>query len=245
MIKIISPKVAYRWCCILQPWVMVLCLCLFLYGLLGGLLMAPADYQQGNAYRMMFLHVPVAIMSLAVYLVMAAAVVVHFIWKIKVADTVAKTSAPLGALFTLLTLIVGSLWGKPTWGTFWIWDARLTSELILLFIYFGIIALRSAVPEPFLAARASGVVVLVGLVNIPIIHYSVTWWNTLHQGATLLKLSAPSIDGSMLRPLLAMIAAFVLYYLWMLMVAVRYELIRSEKNTAWVKGLGHPVEDNQ
>ena len=244
MIRMASPKMTYRWCCILQPWVMVLCLLLFVGGMVQGLLIAPPDYQQGDAYRMLFLHVPVAIMSLAVYVVMATAVVIHFVWKIKVADRVAKSSAPLGALFTGLTLIVGALWGKPTWGTFWIWDARLTSELILLFIYFGIMALRSAIPEPFLAARASGVVTLVGLVNIPIIHYSVTWWSTLHQGSTLLKLGRPSIDASMLVPLLMTIAAIVFYYLWVLMMTLRYELIKSEKDTAWVKALGECARNN-
>jgi len=151
-------------------------------------------------------------------------------------------AAPLGAIFTLLTLITGSLWGRPTWGTFWIWDARLTSELILLFIYAGIIALRSAIPEPSLAARASGVMTLVGLVNLPIIHYSVTWWHTLHQGATILKLGQPSIAPAMLSPLLAMIAGYVFYCAWVIILKVRRELLVREKHTTWVKNI---IEEEQ
>ena len=216
---------------------MLLCLLAFAYGLVDGLFFAPADFQQGEAYRILFLHVPAAIMSLGVYMVMTVAVITHFIWKIKVADIIAKVSAPLGAMFTFITLIMGSLWGKPMWGTYWIWDARLTSELILLFIYFGIIAIRSAILQPLLAARASGIVTLVGVVNIPIIHYSVVWWNTLHQGATILKFARPSIAPNMLIPLLTMIAAFIFYYIWMLIIKIRYELIIKEKETSWVKNL--------
>jgi heme exporter protein C len=235
--KMASPKTCYRLCAVIQPWVIVLCLTAFIYGLIDGLWLAPPDYQQGDAYRIIFLHVPAAIMSLMVYVVMAAAVILHFIWKIKVADIVAKSSAKLGMLFTLITLMTGSLWGKPTWGTFWIWDARLTSELILLFIYFGIIALRTAIPEPMLAARASGLMTLIGLVNIPIIHYSVNWWHTLHQGATLLQLSKPTIAPSMLHPLLIMIAAYLFYFIWMLVANIRSELLIKEKNTMWVKNV--------
>lgn len=235
IIKIASPKTCYRLCALIQPWAMLLCLLAAIYGLVDGLWLAPPDYQQGDAYRIIFLHVPAAMMSLLVYMVMSVAVIFHFIWKIKVADIIAKSSAKLGMLFTLITLITGALWGKPTWGTFWIWDARLTSELILLFIYFGIIALRSAIPEPTLAARASGLMTLVGLVNIPIIHYSVNWWHTLHQGATLLQFSKPTIAPSMLHPLLMMIAANLFYFIWMLAASIRSELLIKEKNTTWVK----------
>ena len=239
--KAASPKTTYRWARMVQPWIALFCLLAFAYGLYGGLVLAPSDYQQGNVYRIIYLHVPSAIWSLGVYMAMTAAVIVHFIWKIKVADIVAKVSAPIGACFALLTLITGSIWGKPTWGTWWIWDARLTSELILLFIYIGIIAIRSAIPERQLAAKASGVVTLLGVVNIPIIHYSVDWWHTLHQGATILKFSQPSIVPSMLYPLLSMIAAFMLYYVWLLLVKVRYELVKREKETAWVREIEAPV----
>lgn len=237
MTKIFSPKACYRLCTLIQPWAIVLCLLTFSYGVIDSLWIAPPDYQQGDAYRIIYLHVPAAVMSLVVYVVMAVAVIFHFIWKIKVADIIAKSSAKLGVLFTLITLVTGSLWGKPMWGTFWIWDARLTSELLLLFIYFGIIALRTAIPEPIVAARASGLMTLVGLVNIPIIHYSVNWWHTLHQGATLLQFSKPTIAPSMLHPLLIMMAAYLFYFIGMLTASMRSELLIKEKNTTWVKNV--------
>lgn len=234
-VTFLSPKTCYHWCCRLQPWIMILCLITFTFGLVDGLFFAPPDYQQGDAYRIMFIHVPAAILSLSVYVIMTVAAIVHLVWKLKIADIVAKASAPLGTLFCVITLITGSLWGKPTWGTYWIWDARLTSELILLFIYFSIIALRSAIPQPSLAARASALVTVIGVVNIPIIHYSVVWWHTLHQGATILSFNRPAIASDMLLPLLSMIAAYVFYYLWMMLVKMRYELLLREKNTSWVK----------
>ncbi len=220
--KIASPPTSFYWSGRLLPWLTGLMLATLCYGLVGGLWLAPPDYQQGDAYRIIFVHVPAAAWSLGIYMIMSAAALIHLIWKIKVADLVAKLSAPLGACFTLLALVTGSIWGKPTWGTWWIWDARLTAELILLFIYSGIIGLRSAIPEQQLAAQISDVLTLVGLVNIPIIHYSVNWWQTLHQGATILKLSSPSIAPSMLSPLLAMLLAFFLYYLIILLLGLRY-----------------------
>jgi len=232
---LLSPKIFYHWCYLLQPWILLLCLIMFIYGLTDGLLFVPPDYQQGDAFRIIYIHVPAAFMSLFIYAIMAISATIYLIWKIKIAEIIAKVSAPIGVLFTGLTLVVGSIWGKPTWGTFWIWDARLTSELILLFIYFGIIAIRSAIPEPTLAAKASSVITLIGLVNIPIIHFSVDWWHTLHQGPTLFKLGRPAIAANMMWPLLAMMAAFFLYYVWVMMIKIRIELIKREKNTAWVK----------
>ncbi|OGO92569.1 MAG: heme ABC transporter permease [Coxiella sp. RIFCSPHIGHO2_12_FULL_44_14] len=233
----LSAKHCYRLCCLLQPWVLFLGIMAGIIGLLDGLVWAPADYQQGEVYRILFIHVPAAVLSLGVYCIMALAAVIYLIWKIRVVDVIAKVSAPVGALFTLLTLITGSLWGKPTWGTYWIWDARLTSELILFFIYCGIMAIRSAFTEPFLAAQASGVMTLVGLVNIPIVHYSVVWWNTLHQSASILKWGKPSMVPSMLSPLLWMLLAYSFYYLAILLVNVRYELLKQAKNTTWVHTL--------
>lgn len=235
--KIVSPKEAYHISLWLQPWMMAFCLISVGYGLIDGLWFAPPDYQQGDVYRIIYLHVPAAILSLMIYVFISIMVAIHFIWKIKIADIIAKVGAPLGLIFTLLTLVTGSLWGKPTWGTFWIWDARLTSELILFFIYCAVIALRQAIPDPQLAAKASGLFTLIGLVNIPIIHYSVNWWHTLHQGATLLKFGAPSIAPSMLHPLLAMVAAYLFYFIWMLLMNIRRELLIKEKNTAWVNAL--------
>ena len=233
--KAASPRTCYVYAGRLLPWIIAFLLFTTLYGLVTGLWLAPPDYQQGNVYRIMFIHVPAAVWSLGVYVFMAAAAFIFLIWKIKVADMAAQLSAPIGASFTLLALITGAIWGKPTWGTWWIWDARLTSELILLFIYGGIISLRKAIPEPQLAAQASGILTLVGLVNIPIVHYSVDWWQTLHQGATILKLSSPSIAPSMLHPLLAMLAAFFCYYLLVLLIGLRYELLKHEQLTAWVR----------
>lgn len=232
--KFSAPKYCYQLAEKLQPWFAIICLVLFVDGLWQGLVMAPPDYQQGDVYRIIYLHVPLAIWSLGIYVVMAACSLLYFIWKIKIADIIAKVSAPIGALFTLLTLISGSIWGKPTWGTWWIWDARLTSELILLFIYFGIIAVRHAMPEPRLASRAAALVTLVGSVNIPIVHYSVNWWNTLHQGASILKLGSPSIAPSMLHPLLVMITAFLFYYLWILTIQIKSELLCRDRKTQWV-----------
>lgn len=241
--KAASPKTSYRWAKKLQPWFALVCLFAFTYGLIDGLLFAPADYQQGDAFRIMYLHVPAAICSLGIYVVMSAAVIFFFVWKIKVADIIACASASIGAIFTLICLVTGSIWGRPAWGAWWIWDARLTSELLLLFIYFGIIALRQAIPNPQLAARSSGVLTLIGLINIPIIHYSVIWWNTLHQGVSL-SFSNTTIFPSMLYPLIAMIFAFLFYYLWVLCIHIRSELLLREKNTAWVRHEVSPSSDS-
>ncbi len=214
-------------------------LVLFLCGLYMGLIKAPADYQMGDSYRIIFIHVPSAWMSMFAYVVMASAAMSGLIWHMKLGDAVARASAPLGAAFTFCALMTGSLWGKPTWGTYWIWDARLTSELVLLFLYFGYMALDSAIEDKKTAARAAGIVAIVGLVNLPIIHYSVEWWNTLHQGATIAKLGKPSIDMQMLIPLLIMFAAFKFYYLSVLLNRTRYELLRRERQTQWVRRVVH------
>lgn len=237
-----SPKTSYQWAAKIAPWIMTFCFIFFLYGLITGLIFAPADYQQGNVYRIIYLHVPSAILSLMIYTVMSIAVIIFFVWKIKVADIIAKVSAPIGAWFTLLTLITGSIWGKPTWGTWWIWDARLTSELILLFIYMGIIGIRSAIPDHYQASRASGLITLIGLVNIPIVHFSVNWWNTLHQGASISFFGKSHIAPSILHPLIAMMMGFVLYYVAILLIKIRYELLIREKNTNWVKQIIHEGE---
>ena len=229
-----SPQMSYQWAKKLQPWFGCLAVLLFAFGVFEALVVAPADYQQGNAFRIMYLHVPAALGSLAIYISMSTAAIIYSVWRIKVADAYAKISAPIGAAFTFICLLTGSIWGKPTWGTFWIWDARLTSELILLFIYIGIIALRNAIPEPTLAARASGLLTLVGLVNIPIIHYSVQWWNTLHQGASL-SLTHVRIAPSMLLPLIVMLLAFLFFYAWLVCLLLRGEILQRELQTHWVK----------
>lgn len=219
-----SPKRFDQLASQLIPWLWVLCALCFGYSLVGGLYLAPSDYQQGDAFRIIYVHVPGAAMSLGVYVGMAIFSAIYLIWHIKLADMLAKASASIGATFTLIALITGALWGKPMWGTAWIWDARLTSELILLFLYVGVMALRSSIPVPQRASKACSVLSLIGVVNIPVIHYSVYWWNTLHQKSTLLKLAKPEIAPEMMYPLLGAMAAFLLYYVALLLMKVRLEL---------------------
>lgn len=230
-----SPKTCYKICGYVMPVAAWLFLSFLSLGLYYGLDVAPPDYQQGQVYRILFIHVPCAVLSMSIYFMMAVAAGLFLIWKLKVADMVAKICAPLGALFTALALLTGSIWGKPTWGTWWIWDARLTSELILLFIYFGIMALRSAIPSQTYASQASAIFILIGVVNLPIIHYSVVWWHTLHQGATLLKLAKPSISMSMLKPLLMMFVAFFSYFVWQLSWQLRLEIRTREAGASWLR----------
>lgn len=235
--KLASPKHFYRISGKLIPWLGAITAVLFVAGLYLGLFDAPPDYQQGESYRIMFVHVPAAWMSMFIYTFMAVLYAIHLIWNIKLADVMASSSAAMGASFTFLALATGSLWGKPMWGTWWVWDARLTSELILLFLYLGYIALVSAIEDKRTAARAGGLLILVGVVNIPIIHYSVEWWNTLHQGPTVTKLDKPSIHPSMLLPLLLMALAFQCYYFTLVLVRARTELLERERRSAWIKEL--------
>lgn len=233
--KFASPMHFYTFSRAAGPWFAAACAVLFVAGLAGGLLFAPADYQQGESFRIIYVHVPSAWMSLFVYMVMASAGALGLIWHVKLGDVIARASAPLGAWFTFLALVTGSLWGKPMWGTYWVWDARLTSELILLFLYLGYIALQGAIEDRRMAARAGAILALVGTVNIPIIHYSVEWWNTLHQGPTVSKFDAPSIDTTMLIPLLIMSVAYTLYFFAVMLARARCEILEFERNTVWVK----------
>jgi len=235
--KLASPRHFYRIAGAWIPWLGVACAIFMLVGLYQGLFVAPTDYQQGDSYRIMFVHVPAAWMSLFIYMVMAVSGAIGMVWRIKLADVIAISSAPIGASFTFLALITGSIWGKPMWGTWWVWDARLTSELILLFLYLGIIALYNAVEDKRTAARATSILAIVGVVNIPIIHYSVEWWNTLHQGPTVTKFDAPSIDMRMLIPLLLMAVAFKLFYAVSVLMRARNEVLDRERNTQWVREL--------
>ena len=232
-----SPPHFYRLSGSIAPWLGWICLGLMVGGLYGGLVAAPPDYQQGESYRIIFVHVPSAWMSLFIYVVMAGASAVALVWRIKLAEIVAIESAPVGASFTFLALVTGSLWGKPMWGTYWVWDARLTSELVLLFLYFGVMGLHAAIEDRRTAGRAAGLFAIVGVVNIPIIHYSVEWWHTLHQGATVTKLSAPSIHVSMLVPLLLMAVSFKLFYATVLLQRARSEVLERERNAGWVREL--------
>ena len=230
-----SPKYFYDISIPLSKWVAIICVIFFITGLYGGLVLAPADYQQGDSFRIIYLHVPAAWMSLFVYLIIAFSGAISLIWHIKITDIIARSSAPIGASFTFLALATGALWGKPMWGTYWVWDARLTSELILLFLYLGYIALQSAFDDKRIAARAGAILALIGVINIPIIHYSVEWWSTLHQGPTISKLDKPSIHLSMLIPLILMVVAFKTFYITTLLIRARSEILEYECNTSWVK----------
>ncbi len=193
-------------------------------GLYLALLVAPADYQQGETVRIMFVHVPAAWLALQTYLFVAIASAVALVWRHPLAEIAAQAAAPVGAAFTIVCLATGSLWGRPMWGTWWVWDARLTSVLVLLFLYLGYMALVNAFDDASRGARAGSVLALVGVVNLPIIKFSVDWWNTLHQPASLMRRGGPAIDASMLVPLLTMAAAFTLLFVWLLLVRMRTAL---------------------
>lgn len=209
----------------LTPWVFGAAAALMAVGLYGALFVAPPDYQQGESVRIMFVHVPAAWMAMASYTALAVASAIGFIYKHPLADVSAKSMALPGAIFTALALITGSLWGKPTWGTYWVWDARLTSVLILFFLYVGYIALWEAIEEPARAARAAAILALVGAVNVPIIHYSVEWWSTLHQGSSVLRKDGPSIHFSMLWPLLTMALGYTVLFAGIVLIRMRSEIL--------------------
>lgn len=210
------------------PWAVAATVALLGAGFTMALFIAPADYQMGESVRIMFVHVPAAWMSMFVYGVMATASAVGLIWRHPVADLTAKASAPIGAGFTAVALITGSLWGQPMWGTWWVWDARLTSVLILFFLYLGYMALWQAFEDPVRGGRAAAILALVGVVNLPIIKFSVDWWNTLHQPSSVLKMDGPAIHPSMLTPLLLMGLAFTTYYVWVLLLRLRGEIVAGK-----------------
>jgi heme exporter protein C len=235
--KLSSPKWFYqisgRW----LPWIACAAVLFLTTGLIMALAYAPADYQQGNSFRIMYIHVPSAILAQSCYMMMAVAGGIVLIWRIKLAEMVLKCIAPFGASITFLALVTGGIWGYPTWGTWWVWDARGTSMLILLFLYFGVIALQSAISTASGAARAGSLLALVGLVNIPIIKYSVEWWNTLHQPATFKLTEKPSMPVEMWSPLLVMVIAFYLVFGVVLILRLRNEILEREHKTNWVRKL--------
>ncbi len=234
--RLASPPSFYRITETIRPWLIILFLLLISYGLYGALISAPADYRQGDGYRIIFVHVPAAWLSLFIYTNMAVMGGFTLIWRGKVAAVCARASAPVGAGFTFLTLVTGAIWGKPMWGTWWVWDARLTSELILLFLYLGYMGLVSAMPGQRNAARSGAILLLVGVVNIPIIHFSVDWWNTLHQPATITRLGAPAIHPDMLAPLLVMALAFLVFYLLFLCIRAQALLLQEDhKPPRWAR----------
>lgn len=232
-----KPETQYRICQRLIPFLGIASLLVLMIAMIWGLAFAPADYQQGNSFRIMYIHVPAAIWSMGIYASMAIAALVALVWQIKQANLAMVAMAPIGAVFTFLALVTGAVWGKPTWGTWWVWDARLTSELILLFLYFGVIALYSAFQDKSIGAKAAGILSIVGVVNLPIIHFSVQWWNTLHQGASITKFEKPSIATEMLIPLLLAILGFMLLSIYLTVVRYRNALLSAEKKRAWVQTL--------
>ncbi|MEX0706335.1 MAG: heme ABC transporter permease [Woeseia sp.] len=234
--KLASPPHFYRLSARMMPWFAASGIILILYGAVAGLFFAPADYQQGDAFRIIYVHVPAAYLSMMAYMVMAIAAGIGLIWRMKLAHAVAAGAAPLGAWFTFLALATGSIWGRPMWGTWWEWgDPRLTSELILLFLYFGYMALRSAIDDPARADRASAVLAMVGAVNVPIIHFSVEWWSSLHQGPTIIREGGPAIVAEMLYPLVGMIVGFSLLFGALLLSRVRAEVLYRERRAKWVR----------
>lgn len=235
--KLGSPPHFYRIAGLFEPWLLGLAVVLIVTGAYGGLVLAPPDYLQGEGFRIIYVHVPAAFLSMFAYAVMAIASGIGLIWRMKLAFCVSAAAAPVGAAFTFLALATGAIWGQPMWGTWWEWDPRLTSELVLLFLFIGYMLLRQAMPDVRQADRASGILALVGIVNLPIIHYSVEWWNSIHQGPSLMKLEAPSISGDMLWPLLVMILAYQLLFIAVLFTGIRTQILLREQNTRWVNDL--------
>ena len=207
------------------PWLAGVTVLLMAYGFWQALFVSPPDYQMGEAVRIMYVHVPSAYMAMVVYGVMAVASAATLIWRHPVADVAAQVSAPIGAVFTAMALGTGMLWGKPMWGTFWVWDARLTSVLILFFVYLGYIGLRAAIDDPGRASKAAAILALVGSVNLPVIHFSVEWWNTLHQPASLLRAGGPTVDSAMLPALLSLIFGYTTFYMTVLIWRMHRELL--------------------
>ena len=204
-------------------------------GLGWGLFFAPPDYQQGDSFRIIYIHVPAASIAMSLYAGMAIASAIFLIWRMKMADLVAQVCAPIGATFTFLALITGAIWGKPTWGTWWVWDARLTSMLILLFLYFGVIAMRSAMIEGFRASRAVSLLAIVGIINLPVIKYSVEWWNTLHQPATFKLTEKPAMPAEMWLPLLLSLLGHYFWVGWAVIKSARLKILSREGDSKWLK----------
>jgi len=210
------------------PWLVAVTVFILFFGLAQALFISPPDYQQGDSVRIMYIHVPSAILSMAVYSAMAAASAAFLIWRHPLADIAAQASAPIGAGFTLITIVTGSLWGKPMWGTWWVWDARLTSELILFFMYVGYIALADSYSFQERGKKICAVMALVGFINIPVIHFSVEWWNTLHQPASIIRSGGIAIDSAMQIPLFSMLAAFILIYITLLFLRIKTMLLQQK-----------------
>jgi heme exporter protein C len=233
--RLASPPHVYAFARRWTPWFGGFAAVAMVVALYGGLVLAPEDYQQKDAFRMVYVHAPTAWLSLMVYTTMAVAAAVGLIWRMKVAHAAAAACAPIGAWFTVAALGTGMLWGKPMWGAYWVWDPRLTAELVLLFLYFGYMGLRAGIEDPAKADKASAVLAVVGVINVPIIKFSVEWWNSLHQTPTVMQMGKPKMDGDMLWPLLLMFVGFALYFVAVLLIRLRAELLRRERNASWIR----------
>lgn len=235
--KYASPATFYGLAGRLIPWFSAASVLLFAVGLYLGFFVAPTDFQQGEVYRIIFLHVPAAWMSMFLYVVMAGYCALGLVFNTRLSFMMARAIAPTGALFTFISLWTGALWGRPTWGTYWVWDARLTSQLILFFLYLGYLALQAAIEDPRRGDRAGAVLALVGVVNVPIIYYSVEWWNTLHQGASVSLTAAPKMAAIMLQAMLVMAVACWTYSVAVILARVRCIILERERRAAWVAEL--------
>lgn len=232
-----SPQRVYPVAGRLIPWLLGVALLLSAAGLFIGFFVAPTDHQQGEAYRIIFVHVPAAWLSMVIYLAMALWAGVGWVFNTRLSSMLARALAPTGALFTALALWTGALWGKPTWGTWWVWDARLTSELILLFLYIGFMALQSAIDDPRRGDKAGALLALVGVVNVPVIYFSVQWWNTLHQGASISFKAAPTMAATMLLGMLLTALGFWIYAVAVALMRLRSIVLEREGEAAWVINL--------
>ncbi|WP_301098580.1 heme ABC transporter permease [Otariodibacter sp.] len=221
----------------IQPIIGLMSLLILLTAFIIGLAFAPKDYQQGDSYRIIFIHVPAAIWSMGVYGTMAVAALIALVWQIRQASLAMISMAPIGAVLSFISLVTGAIWGKPMWGTWWVWDARLTSALVLFFLYLGVIALYTAFQDRKTGAKAAGILSIVGVINLPIIHFSVEWWNTLHQGSTITKMDKPSMAIEMLIPLLLAIFGTMIFMIWLSILRYRSALLADEEKRPWVREL--------
>jgi len=229
MIKLLTPNFLNKYSTVILFPAITSCLLLFGIGLYYGLILSPEDYQQGKMVRVMYIHVPAAWMALGIYIFIGACSLLSIVWKIRIAYIMSVSAAPIGATFAAITLITGSLWGKPIWGTWWVWDARLTSMLILFLLYLAYIAVTRAGDDLYRAEKPAGIVALIGVINVPIVKFSVDLWNSLHQPASVIKSGGVSIDISMLTPLLIMFAAYILYFIALVIIRAKTIMLRLKK----------------
>ncbi|MDB3995206.1 heme ABC transporter permease CcmC [Gammaproteobacteria bacterium] len=237
LIEMGSPPLFYKWSTKILPWLFISAILILGIGLFWGLLFAPTDYKQGDVYRILYIHVPSAILGQSIFMFMAFCGFINVIWRAKISGMMLKSAAPIGVSFTLLALVTGSIWGKPTWGTWWVWDARLTSTLILFFIYAALIGLHSTIDDKTKADRAVSILSIVGLAIIPVIKKSVDWWQTLHQPSTFTITSSPSMSPDMYQPLLLCLIGFYLFFALLLTLNLRNEILERERTKNWVKQL--------